>query len=920
MASVGEIKARLVLDSRQFTKNLDDSTQGLKKTTKSAQETKKAITEIQKASLIMGTAVVGAIGASVKAAANFEQGMANVKAVSGATGDEMKKLSALAMEMGEKTSFSASDAAAGIEELIKAGVTVTDIMDGGLKGALDLAVAGNLELADSAEIASTVLNAFKADGLSVSDAANILAGAANASATEVGELKYGLSMVSAVASGAGLSFEDTSTALATFAQNGLKGSDAGTSLKTMLMNLSPATEGATEQMFELGIMAQDGSNAFYDAEGNLKSLAEITDVLHQSLKDLNPRERGDALKQMFGTDAIRAGTILFKEGADGINKMNEAMSKVTAAEVAATKLDTLKGKVEEFTSVLETVGIQIGTTFLPALTDIVKGATSVLDVFGEVDPATVSVGLKMAATATGIALVTSTVLKLGLSLKTLMVSMGPAGWVIGGLSILGGLLVGVTDGYGDMNKVSLETVNSMTEQHDALSSNIDQFDELRNNCQLSSDELGRFVDINSELAKTANPDVIKRLKEEQEGLTQKSGLSNSELDKMVSLNEDIIAVVPESSTKLTEQGNVLLDNTKKAKKYNSEQMELIRLELEAQQAKAEANINENLAEETRLKKEINTLSEKRAGIEKKIGDEQAYIAEQTRLLNKAKEDGNEQGELFHKNEISLHEAELELLKDKNSKLASNTLEKSKSLEEVRKEIKSLEEVKNKMVDIELKQVGINAKRGQEISQIESAVGKLESNKQKLIETTPVAQRNTQEYRNAVAEIQKQIDNLNTTKSRVEEIIGKAQELNTSLGQTVYKNVFVSTDGKYRPDLRNKFQPLNPNYHTGGLVGQNAINQMPKLHTGGMPYQVANTPMHNEIDVRLLRNEMVLTEPQQANLLKMIDAGHTNQMNTPAQKVEKNLNVDVVIQSPTPHSLYDEKRKFEQVARKLLHEF
>ncbi|EOP81519.1 phage tail tape measure protein, partial [Bacillus cereus] len=122
-----------------------------------------------------------AIGRGLKSAVeesmNFEQQMANVKAVSGSTGEEMKKLSELAVNMGETTKYSSVQAGQGIEELIKAGVSLTDIINGGLEGALNLATAGELELGEAAEIASTALNAFKADHLSVADAANILSGA-----------------------------------------------------------------------------------------------------------------------------------------------------------------------------------------------------------------------------------------------------------------------------------------------------------------------------------------------------------------------------------------------------------------------------------------------------------------------------------------------------------------------------------------------------------------------------------------------------------------------------------------------------------------------------------------------------------------------------------------------------------------------
>ncbi|WP_162595953.1 phage tail tape measure protein [Bacillus sp. CGMCC 1.16541] len=328
-----------------------------------------------------GGAIAFGLGSAVNKAAEFEAQLSSIKAVSGATESQMTQLSALAIEMGAKTKFSATEAARGIEELVKAGVSMTDVVNGGLEGALSLAVAGELELADAAEIASTALNAFKADALSVPQAANILAGAANASATSVGELKFGLAAVASVASGVGLSFNDTTTALAAFAQNGLKGSDAGTSLKTMLMNLSPSTKGAAETMMELGIMAKDGTNKFFDAQGRIKSMAEIAEVLRTSLEKLNPRDRGDALKEMFGTDAIRAGNILFKEGAAGIEAMSAAMSKVTATEVAEEKLNNFRGAVEQLKGAFETAQTSIGTLFLPSLTRLANGVGRIVDAF-----------------------------------------------------------------------------------------------------------------------------------------------------------------------------------------------------------------------------------------------------------------------------------------------------------------------------------------------------------------------------------------------------------------------------------------------------------------------------------------------------------------------------------------------------------
>lgn len=387
-----------------------------------------------------GGGLATGLGVAVKSAADFEQGMANAYSVMDPA--EVSKfrgeLEQLAITLGADTKYSATEAAQGIEELIKAGVSVQDVMSGGLSGALSLATAGELGLADAAEVASTALNAFKGDAISVQDAADILAGAANASATSVSEMKFGLAQVSAVASGVGLTFKDTATTLAVFAQNGLKGSDAGTSLKTMLMRLTPTTTAASDEFERLGLysfnaskameyLAANGikpasastkdvvdammnysaklegvkvgtdkannafnamafnsgamSSAFYDANGNLKSMSEIAGILQNALKDMTAEQRQVSMNTLFGSDAIRGATILFKEGAEGVEDMAEAMSKIDAQMVAAQKLDTFKGAIEELSGSVETAQISIGKALIPALRALTGIVQSVVDVF-----------------------------------------------------------------------------------------------------------------------------------------------------------------------------------------------------------------------------------------------------------------------------------------------------------------------------------------------------------------------------------------------------------------------------------------------------------------------------------------------------------------------------------------------------------
>lgn len=848
---------------------------------------------IQTASLAVVTAVGAVYGASIPLAATFEQKMADIKAISETTGDEMDRLTQLAQEMGEKTAFSATEAAAGIEELIKAGVSVETIINGGLESALNLAVAGGLQLAEAAEIASTSLNAFRDDNLKASDSANILAGAANASATDVREMQYGLSQVSAVASGVGMSFQDTATALATFAQNGLKGSDAGTSLKTMLSNLQPTTKDQIRLFKELGLMAQNGQNAFFDLNGELKGIDEIAGLLQTSMKDLTDQQRSLALETIFGSDAVRAGNILFKEGEQGIRNMWEAMSQVTAAEVAATKVDTLNGAFNEFTSVLETAGIQIGEDFLPLLTDIVRYGTDVMRSLNDMNGVNLKTGLAFAGTAAAVALVISTISKLALAVRTLYVSMGPAGWLITGVSLLAGAFVSAKVYQDEYNEVTLDSVIALDEQRTALSNNITEYDKLKSQSKLSNDELMRFVDINSEISKTADPNVIASLKDEQTRLQEKSGLTNEQLQRMVELNGSILETVPESNTVLSDQGNILLENTDAAKEFNAQQMEMIRLDLEAQKAKAEANMSKYLEDERRIQQDLVELKKEMASYDTEEIDQTIRVNTLKQQYAEAKRD-NDTGEMDRLLQtIAMEENKLLSIKKQRAESAELILEKTKELDKIQTQIGKLDEVNRKMIDIELKQVGINAKRGEEVAALDAGIQKLEGQKQKLLETTPVNMRNTEEYKTAVGEIDKQIGALQGVKNKIMEITGQAQIMNYELSRDIQKSVAVYQT-EYLTQVRKTPLPTGPQEqrHGGGIIGGK-----PKLHTGGLPFQLlasqfASLPMHNEVDVRLLKKEMVLTEAQQANLIRMLDAGHTVESKTETDRPNKVYNVQV----------------------------
>jgi len=319
------------------------------------------------------------LGAAVAAATSFESQMSAVKAVSGATAGEMAQLQGLALKLGADTSFSAKEAAKGIEELVKAGISIGDVMSGAASASLSLAAAGAISVGDAAEIAANAMNQFGLQGKDLAGVADLIAGAANASAIDVGDFKFSLAAVGAVANTVGFSFKDTATAIALLGQAGIKGSDAGTSLKTMLMSLQPQTKAQIALFRELGLLTKDGGNAFFDASGKVKGMAEVAGTLQNALKGMTQQQKLATLETIFGSDAIRAAAVFANEGADGFNEMAAAMGKVTADEVAKERLNNLKGSVEQLTGSLETAAISVGLKLTPMLKGLVDAATALVN-------------------------------------------------------------------------------------------------------------------------------------------------------------------------------------------------------------------------------------------------------------------------------------------------------------------------------------------------------------------------------------------------------------------------------------------------------------------------------------------------------------------------------------------------------------
>ncbi|WIB16668.1 phage tail tape measure protein [Curtobacterium sp. MCPF17_050] len=334
---------------------------------------REAIEGVGKAAFGIGAVAAAGVALAVAAYAEFDQAMSSVQAATHASTAEMQELRAAAIDAGATTVYTAKEAAQGIEELAKAGVSTKEILGGGLMGALDLASAGELEVADAAQIAATAMTQFNLKGSQVPHVADLLAAGAGKAQGSVEDLAGALNQGGLVASQAGFSIEETTGTLAAFASAGLLGSDAGTSLKTAIIALQSPSTAAAKAMEQYGIDV-------YDSSGHMLSFGGIAEVLQDRFAGVSDEARNAALATIFGTDAVRSANVLYKEGAEGIaewtGKVND---QGFAAETARLKLDNLKGDVEKLGGAFDTALIQSGSAANGSLRELVQGVTFLVD-------------------------------------------------------------------------------------------------------------------------------------------------------------------------------------------------------------------------------------------------------------------------------------------------------------------------------------------------------------------------------------------------------------------------------------------------------------------------------------------------------------------------------------------------------------
>ncbi|GAA1154962.1 phage tail tape measure protein [Nocardioides aquiterrae] len=325
----------------------------------------------------VGLVAAAGVGVFIASAARFDKSMSAVQAATHETAGNMEFLRAAAIKAGADTVYSATEAAGAIEELAKAGVSTQDILSGGLSGALSLAAAGGLEVADAAGIAAIAMQQFGLSGAQIPHVADLLAAGAGKAMGSVSDLGMALKQSGLVASQAGLSIEETTGALAAMASAGLLGSDAGTSLKQAILSLESPTTKAQGVLEQYGI-------SIYDANGQMRSMTNIAGQLQAAFKGKSDAERNAALATIFGSDAIRVANVLYQQGAEGIQDwITKVNDQGAAAETAGKRLDNLAGDIEQLKGSLETMFIGTGEGAQGPLRKLTQGLTDNINAFND---------------------------------------------------------------------------------------------------------------------------------------------------------------------------------------------------------------------------------------------------------------------------------------------------------------------------------------------------------------------------------------------------------------------------------------------------------------------------------------------------------------------------------------------------------
>ena len=374
-----------------------------------------SVTHAGQAIMPASMAVAGLGAAAVKTAADFDAGMSKVAAISGATGEDLDALRDKAREMGAKTKFSASEAASAMEYMAMAGWKTEDML-GGIEGIMNLAAASGEDLATTSDIVTDALTAF---GLTAQDSAHfadILAAASSNANTNVAMMGETFKYCAPIAGALGFSAEDVAEAIGLMANAGIKSTQAGTALRTIMNNLSGEVKITGKALGEVTI-------ATTNTDGSMRDLSDILADCRGAFSQLSESEKAQAAEALVGKNAMSGFLALMNAAPEDIEKLSAAIDNCdgTAAQMAETMQDNLAGQLTILKSQLEELAISFGEMLMPAIRAIVSKIQALVDKLNGMSEsqrkAILTIGLIVAALGPLLVIIGTLISKVGVAMQ-----------------------------------------------------------------------------------------------------------------------------------------------------------------------------------------------------------------------------------------------------------------------------------------------------------------------------------------------------------------------------------------------------------------------------------------------------------------------------------------------------------------------
>jgi TP901 family phage tail tape measure protein len=408
--TIASMAVRIGIDLSDFDKNMKEFQRTWGKLGSQMQQYG---TQIGMAFTGAGAAVGAGLGVAVNKAMDFDAQMSRVSAIAGATGDDLQKMRQAALDLGASTSKSATEVANGMELMAAKGYDASQVI-AAMPGVIAAAEASGEDMALVADTVASALNAFGMEAGDATKVADVLAKSANTSAAGVGDLQYAFKYAAPVAKSLGISMEQLSAATGIMADNGMKGEQAGTTLRAALLRMADPSKEAKKAMDALGLSVTD-------AQGNFLPFDQIIGQLSMSTANMTNAQKAASLSTIFGTEAMSGMLSLVEAGPEKFRLLTTELenSAGTSATAAAQMKDNLAGAMEELTGAFETMQITIGSALAPAIETVAGWLQKLADWFNQLSPSTqqfIAIGAALSA--------------------GLMILIGVVGFLVAGLGAL----------------------------------------------------------------------------------------------------------------------------------------------------------------------------------------------------------------------------------------------------------------------------------------------------------------------------------------------------------------------------------------------------------------------------------------------------------------------------------------------------